>query len=260
MYSEYLDFIKDIVRKAGDIQLSYFRGDDLGMQTKSNVYDVVTRADKKSEEFIAAAITERFPDHKILGEEGGYRGNDKSDYMWVIDPLDGTTNFSQGLPVFCVSVALTHKGEAIAGAVFAPYLDELFIASKGGGAYMSTGGKELRKIGVSGKTTLDTSVIGTGFPYDKDVNPDNNSDNVAAIVPHVRDLRRMGAAAYDLCCVACGTLDGYWELCVHLWDVCAGNLIVKEAGGTVFDFRQDRGISEIAGNEAIVNQIRKYIK
>ena len=125
---------------------------------------------------------------------------------------------------------------------------------------MSTKGKELHRINVSKKNTLDTSVIGTGFPYDKDVDPDNNSDNVAAIVPHVRDLRRMGAAAYDLCCVACGMLDGYWELCLHPWDVCAGNLIVKEAGGTIFSFRQERGISEIAGNEAIVNQIRKYIK
>ena len=112
---------------------------------------------------------------------------------------------------------------------------------------------------VSDKQTLATSVIATGFPYDKDVNPDNNSDNVARIIPYVRDVRRLGSAAYDLSCVAAGLLDGYWELDLHEWDVCAANLIVREAGGVVADFRPDRGVSQAAGNETLVREILKYV-
>lgn len=260
MYEDYLHFAIDLARKAGEIQLSYFRGGDLRIEEKSNIYDVVTRADKESEELIVGAISRRYPDHKILGEEGGFRGNPDSDYMWAVDPLDGTTNYSQGLPVFTVSIALKYKDETIMGVVYAPYLGELFTATKGGGAYMQCGGGDSKRISVSSKPALGSSVLGTGFPYDKDVNPDNNSDNVARIVPHIRDLRRMGSAAYDLCCVASGMLDGYWELSLNLWDVCAGTLIAEEAGGVVGNFRQERGLSLIAGNETIVEQMKKYVK
>lgn len=260
MYKEFLDFTLNIAKEVAQIQLSYFRGDNLSVETKSNIYDVVTRADKESEEHIAHAILERYPDHKILGEEGGYRGNEESDYLWVVDPLDGTTNYSQGLPLFCTSIALQHRGETIVGVVYAPYIDELFAATKGGGAYMKHGDSEARKIHVSQKKSLAPSVIATGFPYDKDVNPDNNCDNLARIAPHVRDIRRMGTAAYDICCVASGMLDGYWELSLNLWDVCAGNLILQEAGGTVVYFRENRGISLIVGNENIVNEIRKRVR
>lgn len=259
MYQEFLDFIFPLAEGAGKIQLGYFRGDDLTIRTKSNVYDVVTRADKESEAYIAAAILERWPDHEILGEEGGSMGSVGSDYRWVIDPLDGTTNYSQGLPVFSVSVALQYRGETIAGVVYAPYLNELFWASKGGGAYMKGRSGEVKRLHVSAKQTLATSVIATGFPYDKDVNPDNNSDNVARIIPYVRDVRRLGSAAYDLSCVAAGLLDGYWELDLHEWDVCAANLIVREAGGVVTDFRPDRGVSQVAGNETLVREILKYV-
>ena len=241
MYQEFLDFIFPLAEGAGKIQLAYFRGDDLAIRTKSNVYDVVTRADKESEAYIAAAILERWPDHEILGEEGGSMGRAGSDYRWVVDPLDGTTNYSQGLPVFSVSIALQYRGETIAGVVYAPYLNEV------------------KRLHVSAKQTLATSVIATGFPYDKDVNPDNNSDNVARIIPYVRDVRRLGSAAYDLSCVAAGLLDGYWELDLHEWDVCAANLIVREAGGVVADFRPDRGVSQAAGNETLVREILKYV-
>ena len=134
MYDEFLNFIFPLAKGAGEIQLAYFRGDDLGIETKSNAYDVVTRADKESEAYIVQAILGRYPGHGILGEEGGVMGTAGSDYRWVIDPLDGTTNYSQGLPIFSVSIALQHKGETVAGVVYAPYLGELFWASKGGGA------------------------------------------------------------------------------------------------------------------------------
>ena len=128
MYDELLKFAVQLAKAAGGIQLAYFRGDRLSIETKSNVYDVVTRADRESEELIAGMIAERYPDHAILGEEGGCRGNAASDWRWVVDPLDGTTNYSQGLPLFTVSIALQYRGETIVGVVYAPYLNELFTA------------------------------------------------------------------------------------------------------------------------------------
>lgn len=260
MYNEFLDLAIQLAHSAGDVQLSYFRGNDLGVTTKTNVSDIVTRADKECEELIASKILELFPSHKILGEEGGVRGNESSDYMWVVDPLDGTTNFSQGLPVFTVSIGLTYKDEPIVGVVYAPYLKELFYATKGEGAYLRCADGEALRIKVGSKSSLDSAVVGTGFPYDKAVNPDNNSRNIATVLPLVRDIRRMGSAAYDLCSVASAMLDGYWEMSLNLWDVCAGVLIVSQAGGEVCHYRNDRKISIIAGNHTIVEQIKHLVK
>lgn len=238
----------------GEIHLAYFRGNDIDIQTKSNVYDVVTRADKESEAFLVEKIQENFPGHAILGEESGAHAG-TGDYRWVIDPLDGTNNYSQGLPVFTVSIGLQYREETLIGVVYAPYLKEMYTAVKGQGAFLN--GTPLQ---VAGKTDLEHSVLGTGFPYDKDINPDNNAANLAAILPYIRGVRRLGSAAYDLCCVAAGFLDGYWELSLHLWDMCAGALIVEEAGGVVVPFRENRGISVIAGNETIAAEIGKKIK
>ena len=260
MFEEYLDFAVGMAREAGRIQLSYFRGDDLAMKTKSNVSDVVTRADRESEELIVRSILERYPTHAILGEEVGARGDAASEWRWVVDPLDGTTNYSQGLPVFCVSIALQYRGETVVGVVYAPYLRELFTAVRGGGAWCRRGDGEPVRLHVSTKQRLDCSVVATGFPYDKSENPDNNSDNVARILPHVRDVRRMGAAAYDLSCVAAAMLDGFWELNLHEWDVCAASLLVIEAGGVVESLRADRGVSPVAGSAALVEQMKRYVR
>lgn len=260
MYEEYLQFAVRMAERAGAIQLASFRGGDLGVKIKSNDSDVVTRVDRECEELIAQSILERYPDHAILGEEGGSRGMAGSDWRWVVDPLDGTTNYSQGLPIFSVSIALQYRKKSVAGVVYAPYLDELFTATEAGGAFMRCGNGEPRAIRVSDKPTLATAVVATGFPYDKGTNPDNNADNVARILPHVRDIRRLGSAAYDLACVASGLLDGFWELGLHEWDVCAANLIVREAGGTVQSFRSDRDVSQIAGSPQIVRLIGEYIR
>lgn len=260
MFEEYLDFAVGMAREAGRIQLTYFRGDDLAMKTKSNVSDVVTRADRESEAFIVRSILERYPTHAILGEEGGARGDAASEWRWVVDPLDGTTNYSQGLPVFCVSIALQYRGETVVGVVYAPYLRELFTAVRGGGAWCRRGDGEPVRLHVSTKQRLDCSVVATGFPYDKSENPDNNSDNVARILPHVRDVRRMGAAAYDLSCVAAAMLDGFWELNLHEWDICAASLLVIEAGGVVESLRADRGVSPVAGSAALVEQMKRYVR
>lgn len=240
-------------KEAGSIHLSYFRGNRLNIHTKSSIHDVVTEADKASEDLLLRHIAARYPDHSVLGEESGNHLH-SGDYQWVIDPLDGTNNFSQGLPVFCVSIGIRYKEETIAGVVYAPYLKELYTAIRGKGAFMN----EI-PLSVSVKTELCRSVIGTGFPYDKDTNPDNNADNVSRILPLVRGLRRMGSAAYDLCCVAAGWLDGYWEFNLQPWDACAGTLIVEEAGGQVVPFREDRGIAIVAGNASIVRQIKCHL-
>lgn len=241
-------------QEAGRIQLSYFRGNNLGIQTKSNVFDVVTRADKESEAYLIGEIQKNFPGHAILGEESGEHAGTAA-YRWVIDPLDGTNNYSQGLPVFTVSIGLQYQGNTVLGVVYAPYMNELYTALKGNGAFLNG-----KSIHVSEKPDLAHSVLGTGFPYDKDVNPDNNASNLSAILPSLRGIRRMGSAAYDLCCVAAGFLDGYWELSLNLWDMCAGGLIVEEAGGIVVSFRKNRGISIIAGNALLVERIREKIK
>lgn len=234
---------------AGEIQLNYFRSNELGIETKSNIMDVVTITDKACEKYIAEQIADTYPTNGLLGEETGAH-DIESDWIWIVDPLDGTNNYSQGLPIFCVSIGLQYKGETLLGVVYAPYINELFYAIKGEGAYLNG---EL--ISVSKKEQLNESVLGTGFPYDKDCNPDNNTDNVSRLLPQLRGLRRMGAAAYDLCCVAAGFLDGYWEFNLQPWDVCAGNLIVKEAGGTILNFREDRGIAIVAGNSTLVAKI-----
>ena len=244
-----LAFARNCAKEAGKIQLSYFRGNHLHIETKFNMHDVVTVADKESERCIIGEIKRTYPEHAILGEESGMHAGD-SEYCWVIDPLDGTTNYSQGLPIFTVSIGLQCKGETVLGVVYAPYLNELYEACKGKGAMLNG-----RSIHVSGKNDTQESVVSTGFPIDKDRNPDNNLDNLARILPMVRGARRQGSAAFDLCCVAAGILDGYWEFNLHLWDVCAGILIVTEAGGTVRSFREDRNVSIVAGTPAIVEQL-----
>ena len=248
-----LAFARNCAKEAGKIQLSYFRGNHLHIETKFNMHDVVTVADKESERYIIGEIKRTYPEHAILGEESGMHAGD-SEYCWVIDPLDGTNNYSQGLPVFTVSIGLQYRGETLLGVVYAPYLNELYTAIRGKGAFLNN-----VPIHVSDKTELDRSVLATGFPYDKGIHPVNNIDNLSRILPHLRGIRRMGSAAYDLCGVAAGFLDGYWELGLKLWDVCAGVLIVQEAGGHVEPFREDRGIAILAGNAGIVEKMKEYI-
>lgn len=183
---ELLEFAVQMARRVGAIHLEWFRRGDLDIRTKSNEFDVVTRADRESEACIARMVGEHYPSHALLGEEGGRRGDAASDWLWVVDPLDGTTNYSQGLPVFAVSIGLRFRGEAVVGVVYAPYLDELFTAVRGGGAFRSCRGGEPQPIRVGGKDRLGEAVVATGFPYDKDRDPDNNTDNVVRIIPPPR--------------------------------------------------------------------------
>lgn len=255
MYTKYLEKAVAWARAAGEIQLDMFRRPSLEQHTKQNLFDVVTKADKESERLIVNNILESFPDHSILAEESGRSGAEDSEWLWVIDPLDGTTNYSQGLPAFCVSIALRHKGVTVVGVVYAPYLGEMFSAMKGEGAFLNG-----RRIRVSGKHELPTMVLATGMPYDKGVCPDNNLREISALAPRVRGIRRMGSAAIDLCYTAAGFFDAYWELNLNPWDVEAGALMVTEAGGVVVPIREDRNVSVAAGSRKSLDEVLNFLK
>lgn len=251
--NEVRHLVEGWARQVGEIQLRYFRSADLEISTKYNDFDVVTRADKESEALIIRKINETFPDHDILAEESGEYSR-RSSWRWVIDPLDGTTNFSQGLPLFCVSIALEHDGEPVVGVVYAPYLNEMFSAVKGAGATLNG-----CPIHCSKKTSLNMAVVSTGLPVDKKENRDNNLSAISKVGVEVRGLRRLGSAAIDLCYTAAGFLDGYWELALHRWDISAGSLIASEAGATVGYFRPDRPYSILAATPALYPKLLALI-
>ncbi|HEX3011676.1 MAG TPA: inositol monophosphatase family protein [Syntrophomonadaceae bacterium] len=235
-------------REAGKVQMQYLGKSHL-INTKSNAIDLVTEADRLSEQLILEGIQGSYPEHSILSEERG-SNEVESDYRWVIDPLDGTTNYAQGLPNFAVSIALQYQEKTILGVVYGPVRDQMFEAVKG--EFASLNG---RKIKVGSKTNLMECVLATDFPYDRAVHPDNNVNYTVRILPKVRGLRQMGSAAYDLANVAAGILDGYWELNLNPWDVAAGALVVEEAGGCVHYLTEKRGVSLIAGNSIICGKI-----
>lgn len=194
------------------------------------VYDLVTEADRASEALCQERLTTGLPGSDYLGEEGAARQTD-AEWQWVVDPLDATNNYANGIPIFCVSIALRRWGETVVGVVHAPRMGETFHAVRGAGAFMND-----RPIRVGTKSELSQSIVATGFPYDKKTNPHNNIDHFAAIVPHVRGVRRMGSAAIDLCWLAAGRFDAFWELRLGAWDAAAGVLMIEEAGGRVTGF------------------------
>jgi myo-inositol-1(or 4)-monophosphatase len=192
--------------------------------------DLVTELDRASEGLIIDILKSGLPESGILTEEREEIVA-SNDYRWIVDPLDGTTNYAHSYPVFCVSIALERKGEVILGVVYDPTSEELFVAEKGRGATLN--GEE---IAVSKTSDLSRSLLSTGFPYDIRTSPDNNLDFFACFALKAQAIRRAGSAALDLCYVACGRFDGFWELKLKPWDVAAGNLMVTEAGGKVSDF------------------------
>ena len=250
---DWLDSARDMGHQAGKILRSYFRRQDLNIMDKGNAYDIVTEADKASERLILDYLHSRYPDHAILSEESG-DDHRHARCQWIIDPLDGTVNYSAGLATYCISIGLMVAGETRMGYVYAPTLDEEFYAIKGKGAYGPNG-----ILQVKGTTDLQRAVVSTGFPYDKATNPDNNLDRVARVMPRIRGLRRLGSAAMDLCYVAAGWLDGYWELNLKEWDACAGELIAQEAGATVTRYRNDHGICILAACPGIAQQLLEMV-
>jgi len=218
-------------RRAGDIMLRQMsRVDDLEVAEKGR-NDFVTRVDQMAEAAIIEIIKEHYPEHAILAEESGASGDNP--VQWVIDPLDGTTNYLHGFPVFSVSIAVVEEGELQHGVVYDPLRQEIFSASRGQGAQLDG-----RKIRVSNRTTLNGALIATGFPYRMtEAHMDIYLDMLRAVMIETAGVRRPGSAALDLCYLAAGRVDGFWELGLSKWDVAAGALIIREAGGRISDFR-----------------------
>jgi myo-inositol-1(or 4)-monophosphatase len=222
------------------------------------VVNLVTEADRLSEDAIIKIIRKDFPEHNILTEESK-RYEKELDYKWIIDPLDGTTNYAHRFPVYCISIALEKEGEIILGVVYNPVLDELFVTEKNKGAFLNG-----RRIHVSAQRDLSKSLLATGFPYDIRESKVNNLDHFENFALRAQAIRRAGAAALDLCYLAKGIFDGFWELKLSPWDTAAGSLMVKEAGGKVTDFSGKRfSIYQkniLATNGKIHNQMMNVLK
>lgn len=250
---ETLKILCDIMKSVGLYQVEKFYSRSFKIETKSTDIDMVTEVDKQSEDMLISRLSEAFPQTGFLAEESSDR-NDTQDYIWVIDPLDGTTNFSTGIPIFAISVGLTYKGQTILGAVYHPILDHMYTGIKDQGAF-----KNQEAIQVNMSKTLRSSVLATGFPYDRAENPVNNIDEFARIAPKVKGIRRLGVAAYDLCLVAEGVFAGYWEYGLKPWDYTAGLLIASEAGAK-YKKLEDREGSMIVSNPYIFDLIVQNVK
>ncbi len=220
-----LSIVEALARGAGQI-LRACSGQNLKVTQKGEI-DLVTEADHRSEAYLVSEIRQRFPAHRIIAEESGELAG-AQEQVWYIDPLDGTLNYAHGLPIYAVSIAYEENGCVQLGVVYDPERDECFSAECGHGAWMNG----VRLEGTSAQD-LDHSLLVTGFPYDIRTNPANNLDHYATFALRSRGVRRLGSAAIDLCYIAAGRLDGYWELRINSWDVAAGGLIACEAGATV---------------------------
>lgn len=216
-------------RAAGRIMLRHMdRLDRVNVSAKQH-NDFVSDVDHQAEAEIIGVIRQTYPDHGILAEESGASGS--GDYLWIVDPLDGTTNYLHGFPQFCVSIAFSHKSRLETGLVYDPLREEMFAATRGGGAQLND-----RRIRVSGRTSLDGALLGTGFPFRRPEIMDSYLDTLRVLSGRCGDVRRAGAAALDLAYVAGGRLDGFWEIGLSKWDIAAGALLIQEAGGLVGDF------------------------
>ncbi|NOX64512.1 MAG: inositol monophosphatase, partial [Chlorobi bacterium] len=224
-----LDKIIKISKEAGEIIREGF-GKKLTLEYKTNVTDYVTNIDKASEELIINFIRKEFPTHNILAEESG-RSDGNSEYTWVVDPLDGTMNFAHGLPIFSVSIGVMKNEEIIAGVVYDIMMGIVYSSEKGSGAFANE-----KKLSVSDTTDLGKSLLVTGFPYDIKDNPKNAIGKFSDCLKAASGVRRLGSAAIDCCYIAAGSFDGFWEVRLNAWDICAGHLIIEEAGGRVTNF------------------------
>lgn len=242
---------------AGDQIVKYIdRIEGLDIDSKGR-NDFVSEVDRQAESIIIDHIRKAYPGHGILAEESGKQGDDT--YQWVIDPLDGTTNFLHGFPHFAISIALTHKGVLEHGVIYDPLRQELFTASKGAGAHLNN-----RRMRVSKQKELEGALVGTGFPYNNMDNLEHYLDCFRKLCPITAGIRRAGAAALDLAYVACGRLDGFWEFGLKEWDMAAGALLIRESGGIVSDIDKSdnfmRSGNIVAGNLQVSSELLKLLQ
>jgi myo-inositol-1(or 4)-monophosphatase len=255
---EYLAYAIEVAQQCGDTIIIKHYGHAKEISFKGEI-DLVTNADKESEKFVVNKILQRFPEHQVLCEEGSKVNEHCKTHKWIVDPLDGTTNFSHDYPLFGISIGLEYKGEIIVGVVYDPLHKELFYAAKGQGTFLN--GKPVR---VSKITSLNKSLVATGFGYDIRYNPGKSIDYFAEMLLKTQAMRRDGSAALDLCFLACGRFDAFYELRLQPWDVAAGSLIVLEAGGRITNYHgetcsiYDREI--LASNSYIHDEILEVFK
>ncbi|NIP31482.1 MAG: inositol monophosphatase [Candidatus Dadabacteria bacterium] len=230
---KYFKTIENIARLAGEIQVRNLgKHKSIKFKNAKGKNDIVTKVDTECEQIIISEIKKSFPDHDILAEEGGGLIDKSSPYKWLVDPLDGTMNYTHAYPYFCVSIALEYNGEIIYGLVYDPVKYEMFTAEKQKGAKIN--GKEIK---VSKTKLLEKALVVSGtFFYEDNVLMDKHFDILKRVTKIARGVRRDGSAALDLCYVACGRFDGFWEYGLNPWDVAAGSFILKEAGGLITDF------------------------
>lgn len=245
-------------RAAGNvISLNFDDSTNVSVQEKSK-NDLVTNVDRECEKLICETILKSYPDHCVRGEEFGIVGNTDSDFEWIIDPLDGTTNFFKGIPHVAVSIGLRIKGVTTVGVVFDPIRNELFTAARGEGAQLNG-----RRIRVGEARSLDGAIIATSFPHRKRGFMEDYKKILFRIFNKCADIRRAGTASLDLAYVAAGRLEGYFELCLYPWDFCAGELLVREAGGIVTDFAGGTDYYQsgniVCGNPAVLKSLIREI-
>jgi len=248
-----LETLELAARRGGEIALSYWRKLPQGSVSEKAKNDFVSRADRESEAAIVEVIRARFPDDGILAEEGARRpaisGRD-----WVIDPLDGTSNFIAGLPYWCVSIAVRHAGQPVGGAIWDPLRGELYMAERGAGAYRNG-----ERLAVAGREGLDGAFLATGFPFRSRDRIDDYLAVFRALFLRARAIRRVGSAALDLANVAAGVFDGFFEFRLSPWDIAAGAVLIEEAGGVVCDFGGGEGFlssgNVVAGARGVVDEI-----
>src|ERR1700733_41744 len=229
-YKDFLDIASKAAREGGKILEKYW-GKLKNVQEKKFTGDLVTEADKESEEVIIRLLNQHYPTHSILSEEGGFYEAKDKEYSWVIDPLDGTTNYTHQYPFVAVSIGLLRKGKPIVGAIFNPIMNEIFLAAEGEGAFLN--GKPIK---VSKVKSLNQSLLATGFAYDRRETFDNNYTEFCFLTHFSHGVRREGSAALDLAYVAAGRLEGFWERGLNPWDIAAGVILVEEAGGKVTSY------------------------
>lgn len=227
--AELKEVMIEAVNEAGKILLEYFQG-TFTVGNKEGINNLVTEVDMLSEKKIMEIIRKYYPDHTIITEESGEHMQD-SPYQWIIDPIDGTVNYAHGIPIACVSIGLKHKEDLLLGTVYNPMMNELFFAEKGKGATLNG-----KPISVSNKTDFRKACLVTGFPYKWPVSKEHPIKVFERFIMEGLPVRRLGSAAIDLCWVACGRFDGFWEYNLSSWDVAAGYLIVQEAGGVITNF------------------------
>jgi myo-inositol-1(or 4)-monophosphatase len=239
--SPFLAAARQLAQQAGDELLSFRRRQVVRAESKGVRRELVTAADRAAEQIVVGGLLQAFPAHGVLAEEGVLTtqgvASSASDWTWIVDPLDGTTNYVHGLPHWAVAIGLAFRNVPVVGVVHAPALGETFWGARGHGAFRTFIDGREQRLQVSATTEFADALLATGFSYVRnEPGRDDNAGHVAAILPHCRDLRRLGSAELDLCYTAAGVYDGYWELYLAPYDTAAGAVLVREAGGTVSDW------------------------